>query len=1233
MNLDPESIKSNQGAPEKAANQTLPSNHQSVYQPVSQGENDNTYTPEAQNKAVRSALLDLKSRVGCLDDFVMKELNYPTLADLHNAFMGFQVDAIALAIDNISKGEALIIADTTGQGKGRQAAGIMRYARLKNITPVFITADAPLFNDIYRDLTGIGENEHIKPFLLNNDSYIAKKVSVTNKTGEIVERNIKIVDHKNTFRTKVSKYIAENGELPKEFNALFLTYSQISSSNETSVKRKLFRAIAPNSIFILDEAHKAAGEREKRHKVKGDTLIKPTGAGHFFNTLEYTQGVVYLSATHAKRADNLPIYYKTALSDAADSIDDLATAAERGGIPLQTIISNLLSQNGQLIRRERSFEGISFKKRDDIENAKKHIELSDKITSCLRAIIEANSRFNARVYPYIEELENKLDIKPTEIEVGLLERLKPEYDFIASSHIFIEQMLLALKADTVIDIAIDTHKRGRKPIITLENTMGSFIATLLEKEVAAPDKEIDLSFKTILLASLEKTRTIRLAGDEGDIHYHLIDYKLMDSITVEEYKKAEQAIENLDVGDLPATPIDYILHKLELNGITMAEITGREYKVEYTKDGKSILKRRTPSDKNKLTNQDLFNHGQRDGLIFNKAGTTGWSGHHSNDSEDKRPRTMISAQLMRDINDQMQAYGRINRAKQLSIPEYIIPLTALPIEVRQMSLQEKKLKQLNAQTSSDEKSNNSIENVPEMMNKYGDRIATSVLEEDMRLSSILKIEIPENGVLQGAMKLLTSRMALLPCETQSKLMQSLIEEYTSYIDMLDSTGQNDLTISILDFEATTVHSTLYAKGKGGSIFGSDIVIHECLVNRLGKPPRYDEVIDEIKSLGSHPIMHNKRILNLAHEDNDYVINLEKRVESKKELLKLARKHMKEHCKRLNIKQDELSTAFNNIINDFDTKALSAYKNFSAAQQHKATAEKSLVDFETSEDSFSRLLQLLQIEKCFEFRLGLDKVKACIVGIKYTHQKGHGNPFALSKIKIKFALNHTCRYVTMSLSQLNIRPSGQLDNSGVLAERIFKPLTKAYFPGISETITRETRFIAVGNLIQGSAELVPLGGRVVQFTTDENQLIGGIVMPKSFSILKLPERPLPFRTTEHLMSFMSSSFTQSIAQGSGVGTRDFKIILLKNADNSFSLRAPLKNNHKTSNRVKMDAELRTILNQKPELTSTAQVFKIPKEDLEAVVTRIMKITGIYIGAEHKNVYNLTLSQVSQKEEVA
>ena len=85
-----------------------------------------------------------------------------------------------------------------------------------------------------------------------------------------------------------------------------------------------------------------------------------------------------------KRPDNMPIYaQKTSMSDANMSKEDLVEAITKGGVALQEVLAAQLVSEGQMIRRERSFEGVEVNYIELKEKAKQQADVADKITSVI----------------------------------------------------------------------------------------------------------------------------------------------------------------------------------------------------------------------------------------------------------------------------------------------------------------------------------------------------------------------------------------------------------------------------------------------------------------------------------------------------------------------------------------------------------------------------------------------------------------------------------------------------------------------------------------------------------------------------------------------------------------------------------------------------------------------------------------------------------------------------------
>jgi hypothetical protein len=296
-----------------------------------------------------------------LVDFIKDKLKYNSRTKVCQSFASEQIDALCLAIKSFEKNNAFILGDMAGIGKGRVCAGVLRYAYVNGMIPVFFTQKPYLLNDIYRDLRnigGIGEGVMPRPFVMHNEGVIVDKDGLPIPTSQVYkttyrqgEALYRFLDRGNPYSIiELCKSMTEeikrtgNVMLPKEFNAVMLPYSVISQSK--SVDRKEFlNAIAPNSILVFDESHNAASANLNSN-------ILRTG----LPLVEASKAVLFSSATYAKRPSVFNLYVvKTALRTAVPSLESITDALKVGGENVSEYIASGLVKEGQMIRRERSF--------------------------------------------------------------------------------------------------------------------------------------------------------------------------------------------------------------------------------------------------------------------------------------------------------------------------------------------------------------------------------------------------------------------------------------------------------------------------------------------------------------------------------------------------------------------------------------------------------------------------------------------------------------------------------------------------------------------------------------------------------------------------------------------------------------------------------------------------------------------------------------------------------------
>ncbi|WP_417623086.1 LPD38 domain-containing protein [Parasphingorhabdus sp.] len=1127
------------------------SNYQAPYTTQSGGSNEAVLTPVNMAEASKNSLRAIEGAVGTIDNYVMDKLGYKTKDELYNSFMGLQIDTVAAAIYNAEKkNKGIIIADQTGVGKGRQAAGIIRYAMRSGKTPIFITVKDNLFTDMYDDLLDIG-TDNAAPLIVNQDAFIKSGDQKIFKTQSRA-KHVALIDE-----------IINTGKLPDDNNMLFITYSQLDGNRQ----RALIEALKDNAYFVMDEAHNAAGERVK--KTKGRT--RTTRAGFLYGAIENSP-VAYLSATYAKRPDNLPVFYRTDLMDSVDKPEDLIEAASAGGEALQTIIAGMLAETGQLYRRERSFEGIEIKTTLDETNKAKHADISDKVTTGLRAIVSADKAFHDLS---VDAINQKLQEEGMSAS-GAGNKADASFNhtnFTSIGHNFISQLLMGLKVDTVADRAIEMHKANQKPVIALQNTMGSFLSEFVADNGLEPGDVIDADYRDVMLRALERTRRVSVKDKSGDSKSVDVPLSYLDPYVQSLYHEAESIINNLDISDMPISPIDYVRNKLENAGIKTSEITGRKYRIDYS-SGEPVLDVITTAEqKDKRGTVDKFNNGELDSLVLNVAGSTGLSIHAAEKFSDTRKRAMIVMQPMADINILMQMLGRINRTGQVEKPFYEFPTLSIPAEKRPAAKTSQKLKSLNANTSANTDSDVSLNSV-DMMNKYGDKVMTEYLKDNGSVASSLGIPQPASeGAIPGLYEKATGRMALLPVSKQEAIYADIEAEYKDLIDYLDSTGQNDLSPQMLDLDARIIDSKVIYEGKNPeTIFGGNTFLHQVDAKYQGKPPTADEVIKAIAKAGD-PAKLKDKIISSKSGDTKYINDIESKLSTARAELEKA---------KLNDKD---------AVPDLEVRVMGLESQAQTFAEQKRAMELALNEY--------------QVGSHFAIQLPEEKVNAVVVGIKDSHKKGKGNPYTPGKLKISLMLNSGSRQISLPLSQLK----GDEIHAYKISKGSEQEIRNEFkFDPLRDTERREVRYIATGNLIMGSKEVK---GRIATFTDKEGKTHQGILLPKNYEGKEFSaagsSKTFSMRDGDTLAKFLNAA--RAKLEGSGLLDTTKSVSIKPVGENDWSITIPKANKLSIVKSVKFDQDLIDAMGTDFYGSSASMTARFNKRRLKAVVNQLTKLVTI------------------------
>lgn len=1040
----------------------------------------NTQVPDSMAFETRKAILDIKSEVGGdIDNFVRHRLKYNSKAELCKVLSAEQIDAVAMAIYNIeARAQGMIIGDQTGIGKGRVAAAMIRYAVVQGHKPVFLTEKANLFSDIYRDLSAIGSS-HFKPFIVNTKE---SKTDIKDEDGNVVYQAPPITEQNRIIEERI---------VPPIYDFVVATYSQFNSPEKKPEKPNFLRAVAPDNIFILDEAHNSSGSSNT-----GEFLQK---------VVADTKGVVFLSATFAKRPDNMPIYaMKTAIADCNMSKDELVEAITRGGVALQEVLSSQLVAEGQMVRRERSFEGVEVNYITLDGKAEEHKAIADNITDILRDIIAFQGNF---VDEQVEELDKIAVAEGKEVELreGTSQVGVDNLPYFSKVFQVINQMLFSLKAEAVAERAIHRLKEGKKPVIAFASTMGSFIEGMENEHgmLVGDGDTINADFTEVLMRGLDGIlRYTEKDVDGNSIHKKFALSDLPQEAQIE-YQRIYNKIKNVSTG-ITISPIDVIIKKLKDAGYTVAEVTGRKYELQLnSKTGKGLLLSRKRINTNDAFRQ--FNNNEVDVLMINQSGSTGASAHAIPTAkvpkDQVRQRVMIVLQAELDINTEVQKRGRINRTGQILKPIYDYITSAIPAEKRLMMMLQKKLKSLDANTASNQKQSSKILDVPDFLNKYGDKIVKDYLVENKDVNDLIDDPLhledsksdsgnQERNLLEDAAHKVSGRVAVLSTKMQQDFYNEISERYSDYIEYLKQVGEYDLEVEAMNLEAETIGSKVVKMGKGSdSSFGDDSNLETIRANVLKKPFSKTEVENllqeslkgkaarEIQSeLTQTFVRHNEAALEQEYEAIDAKYQeLISEIRNEKTMQKiLAKQGEGAFIKACEERKMEFETAWH------------------------SKKEQTRKVFENRQQYLMKMFNFFYVGRGLSypvesFNSGNELVPAIFLGFVIDYKKK--NPYAPSAIKLRFAIANSSKYLAIPASYSE-DIMAIIGASVDVAEHSLAVLLTSWEEYTKQNnVDRRIRHVITGNLLQAFSDFK---GKLVSYTTINGETKKGILMPENWN---------------------------------------------------------------------------------------------------------------------------------------
>jgi hypothetical protein len=1064
---------------------------QSQYTPLSSIRAQGTMIPMNLSVPTEQAMRSLQNRRGEINRFVAEQLQMG-VADLPRFFYAEQVDAIAQQLDNRIRGEGAILGDMTGVGKGRVLAALIRHSVQNGRVPIFITEKANLFADIIRDLEGVESTHLLNPLIINDG------VAIENEMGEVVLRS--------SDREDIDR-VVNSGQMG-DFNAVFMTYSQIH--REDSPRSRFLAHIATGNDLIIDESHNAGG----------DSVL----GANTQTAVDRAASVTYSSATWAKRPENMAIYSRTRLGVIARS-PNFHQIMQKGGEPLQEIISSMLAQAGQYIRREHDYRRAEFATHIATDSREEHRSIANRVAETWAHI----AALNGTVFSYIEERNRELIQFREQLErdrdEGRIERRA--YDLgrrMGLSGVgigskigqMVDHLMLVLSADVTAELAIEAIRRGEKPVIALFSTLGEAIKEFKLRDQAAAAVPQDQNaaavigrevvcradYRDLLQRTLDSLLQVTVRDANGNVrHMHYLERLREDAdpASARLADMAERLIGRIremisELPALPLSPIDWMRHKIEQAGYRVGELTGRSLMVDYSTENRPVYRALPPSNsrnRNRIIN--AFNDGSAlgdaglDAVIVNRSAAAGISLHSDATFRDQRKRHMMIVQPDPDVNAYMQLLGRIFRANMVGTPIYTNVLLDLPTTTRPAAILNRKLAQLSANTTSNRESSNRLD-APDMFNWLGDKVALELLENDTDMARMLLIDVNDERRRMAAtrdtrlMYRLTARLPMLPTSQQEEVYTRLEEVFKLQLQHLEQAGETPFKTREFDIKARVVHEEVLEEGIDPS--------------NPFDAPLYLRVIE-----------FQEKLPNLSHED---AIEALERAQLKTRSGHVGTRfpfqdlapQMRTAIATREQTEIDVSRAFENVQAALADPAPNIFKRYDMQRRFLATIEDKL--------QYGVLCHVPVSTSMTEYRT----VEAWFLGV--TPPKFEQRFDCFSEFQLKFLSLDPDFYGTVYASLSSVMGAWATKEHTLIPEGQHTSLQSARFRFANRPTGAVTarRAVLCGNLLRAvEVAREKKAGTTAVFTNESGERMRGVIMPAGFQMQELTGGRMPLANTD------------------------------------------------------------------------------------------------------------------------
>jgi len=175
------------------------------------------------------------------------------------------------------------------------------------------------------------------------------------------------------------------------------------------------------------------------------------------------------------------------------------------------------------------------------------------------------------------------------------------------------------QANTAPTMRLPPFGAARSQIIAVDKPWGLSSRLTWGIQLRDGDALENFDYRTVLSRALERAAICKLKTPRAMCRRGF-PLSELDRKTLRAYKDAQKTIDKLKI-DLPVSPIDWIRQRIEAEGYSVAEITGRDLSLILNSGSAPVSRVPTQEQNDKVEDHAPLNDGRLDSLIINVAGS------------------------------------------------------------------------------------------------------------------------------------------------------------------------------------------------------------------------------------------------------------------------------------------------------------------------------------------------------------------------------------------------------------------------------------------------------------------------------------------------------------------------------------------------------------------------------------------------------------------------------------